>query len=88
MRKASAQCGRVGQSVLLIQQRPFITRFIIADIRYTITASCVAIRPVFELTKNTHTSPLRASYGVSFVSILKKNDRVIKGLYCTYIQLK
>ena len=56
-----------------------------ADIRYTITASCVAIRPVFELTKNTHTSPLRASYGVSFVSILKKNDRVIKGLYCSMI---
>ena len=28
---------------------------------------------------------LRASYGVSFVSILKKNDRVIKGLYCIKI---
>ena len=29
-----------------------------------------------------HTSPLRASYGMSFVSILMKNDRVIKG-FCT-----
>ena len=27
-------------------------------------------------------SPLRASYGMSFVSILMKNDRVIKGFYC------
>ena len=29
--------------------------------------------------KTPHTSPLRASYGMSFVSILMKNDRVIKG---------
>ena len=34
--------------------------------------------------KTPHTSPLRASYGMSFVSILMKNDRVIKGFYCTY----
>ena len=33
--------------------------------------------------KTSHTSPLRASYGMSFVSILMKNDRVIKGFYCT-----
>ena len=32
--------------------------------------------------KTPHTSPLRASYGMSFVSILVKNDRVIKGFYC------
>ena len=32
--------------------------------------------------KTSHTSPLRASYGMSFVSILMKNDRVIKGFYC------
>ena len=32
--------------------------------------------------KTPHTSPLRASYGMSFVSILMKNDRVIKGCYC------
>ena len=32
--------------------------------------------------KSPHTSPLRASYGMSFVSILMKNDRVIKGFYC------
>ena len=31
--------------------------------------------------KTPHTSPLRASYGMSFVSILMKNDRVIKGFY-------
>ena len=36
--------------------------------------------------KTPHTSPLRASYGMSFVSILMKNDRVIKGFYC--IQMK
>ena len=35
--------------------------------------------------KTPHTSPLRASYGMSFVSILMKNDRVIKGFYCTDI---
>ena len=35
--------------------------------------------------KTPHTSPLRASYGMSFVSILMKNDRVIKGFYCTRI---
>ena len=34
--------------------------------------------------KTPHTSPLRASYGMSFVSILMKNDRVIKGFYCTW----
>ena len=34
--------------------------------------------------KTPHTSPLRASYGMSFVSILMKNDRVIKGFYCTH----
>ena len=35
--------------------------------------------------KTPHTSPLRASYGMSFVSILMKNDRVIKGFYCTMV---
>ena len=35
--------------------------------------------------KTPHTSPLRASYGMSFVSILMKNDRVIKGFYCNSI---
>ena len=36
--------------------------------------------------KTPHTSPLRASYGMSFVSILMKNDRVIKGFYCITLQ--
>ena len=36
--------------------------------------------------KTPHTSPLRASYGMSFVSILMKNDRVIKGFYCISIR--
>ena len=35
--------------------------------------------------KTSHTSPLRASYGMSFVSILMKNDRVIKGFYCMHV---
>ena len=34
--------------------------------------------------KTPNTSPLRASYGMSFVSILMKNDRVIKGFYCIH----
>ena len=38
--------------------------------------------------KTPHTSPLRASYGMSFVSILMKNDRVIKGFYCIYLLSK
>ena len=37
--------------------------------------------------KTPHTSPLRASYGMSFVSILMKNDRVIKGFYCSSLRL-
>ena len=37
--------------------------------------------------KTPHTSPLRASYGMSFVSILMKNDRVIKGFYCICLVL-
>ena len=36
--------------------------------------------------KTPHTSPLRASYGMSFVSILMKNDRVIKGFYCMSVR--
>ena len=32
--------------------------------------------------KTLHTSPFRASYGVSFVSISTEIDRVIKGFYC------
>ena len=32
--------------------------------------------------KTPHTSPWWASYGMSFVSILMKNNRVIKGFYC------
>ena len=35
--------------------------------------------------KTPHTSTLRASYGMSFVSILMKNDGVIKGFYCTWV---
>ena len=37
--------------------------------------------------KTPHTSPLRASYGMSFVSILMKNNRVIKGFYCSTVLL-
>ena len=36
----------------------------------------------FELTKDTHTSRFRASYGVSFMSTSTEIDRVIKGFYC------
>ena len=38
----------------------------------------------FELTKNTHSSPFRASYGVSFMSTTEI-DRVIKGFYYIYV---
>ena len=41
------------------------------------------IDPTLNSQKTHHTSPWRASYGVSFVSISDKNDRVIKSLYCT-----
>ena len=37
--------------------------------------------------KTLHTSPLRASYGVSFVSILAKNNRVMKGFYCIQLHV-
>ena len=33
--------------------------------------------------KTAHTSPFRASYGVSFMSTSTEIDRVIKGFYCT-----
>ena len=42
----------------------------------------------FELTKlekTPHTSPFRASYGVSFMSTSTEIDRVIKGFYCIHI---
>ena len=29
-----------------------------------------------------HTSPVRASYGVSFMNILEKTDRIITALHC------
>ena len=32
--------------------------------------------------KTLHTSPFRASYGVSFMSISTEIDRVIKGFHC------
>ena len=32
-----------------------------------------------------HTSPLRARYGVSFVSYTNKNDRDISRVYCNYL---
>ena len=35
--------------------------------------------------KRPHTSPFRASYGVSFMSTSTEIDRVIKGFYCIYI---
>ena len=38
----------------------------------------------YELTKDTHTSPFRASYGVSFMSTSTEIDRVIKGFYSKY----
>ena len=41
----------------------------------------------FELTKDTHTSPFRASYGVSFMSTSTEIDRVIKGFYCSFVVL-
>ena len=37
----------------------------------------------FQLTKDTHTSPFRASYGMSFMSTSTEIDRVIKGFYCS-----
>ena len=37
--------------------------------------------------KTPHTSPFRASYGVSFMSTSTEIDRVIKGFYCTPLLL-
>ena len=34
--------------------------------------------------KTPHTSPFRASYGVSFMSTSTEIDRVIKGFYCIF----
>ena len=39
----------------------------------------------FEHTKTPHTSPFRASYGVSFVSISTEIDRVIKAWIATHL---
>ena len=41
----------------------------------------------FNSQKTLHSSPSRASYGVSFISILEKNDSVIKRLYCRFYTL-
>ena len=42
----------------------------------------VKLRSAFELTKTLHISPTRASYGVSFVSYLKKEGHQISRLHC------
>ena len=42
-------------------------------------------RSDYELTKTLHTSPSRASYGVSYVSILEKNNRAITQFDSTYV---
>ena len=56
-----------------VQWRPFIARFIIVNIFI-----CCPLN----LQKTPHTSPFRASYGVSFMSTWTEIDRVIKGFYC------
>ena len=54
------------------------------DIIYSVTLTNAPYCSDFVLTKDTpYLAPLRASYGVSFVSILAKNNRVMKGFYCT-----
>ena len=47
-----------------------------ANIKYTTTSTGVAMDQALNSQKTPHI------YGMSFVSILKKNDRVIKRFYC------
>ena len=47
----------------------------------SIPTNKVKQRPNFKLTKTPHSSPIRASYGVSFMSTLAKTDCVIKPTY-------
>ena len=42
---------------------------------------------MFKLTKDTRTSPLQASYGMSFVSSLEKSALQTLRVYCTISQL-
>ena len=43
---------------------------------------------ILESQQTPHTSPSRASYGVSFVTILEKTDRVITAPHCICICVK
>ena len=61
-----------------------ITRTVFMPYYYEVTVTSTRRRSDYELTKTLHTSPSRASYGVSYVSILEGNDLVIKGFDCTY----
>ena len=76
--------GATGQPVPV---SVFITRFIIADIKYTTTSTGVGYGSGFELTKDTPYLALTDELWDVFVSILMKNDRVIKGFYCIYIYI-
>ena len=49
------------------------------------TITMVKLRPDLHSRKTPHSSPLRASYGVSFVSYTKKNDRYIERAHCTEV---
>ena len=46
------------------------------------------VNQILESQQTPHTSPSWASYGVSFVRIWGKNDRVITALYCSNHQYK
>ena len=51
-------------------------------ITYSIAMTAVDHKSDFELTKTAHSSPLRVSYGVYFVSIWEKIDGIITALHC------
>ena len=67
----------VGHNNQLLQSSAFITRLIYHDTTYDTAIIVAESESDIRITTPPHTSPSRASYGVSIVRILEKIDRVI-----------
>ena len=70
-------------TTLYIQKMISIVIHIYHDNVHSTTITIIKFRSDLHWRTTSHTSPLRASYGVSFVSYTKKNDRDISRAYCT-----
>ena len=73
----------MGQT-LIYYRRSIYRDYIWHDIAHGITITMIKLQSDLHSRKAPHTSPLRASHGVSFVSYTKKNDRDISRAHCIW----